>query len=141
MTQPPINYSMAPRTNGLAIASLVLGIAAFPVSCLPLLHFVCWIAAILAIVLGFIARRQIAAGNGSGAGMALAGMILGIVYLTIAIVMVIAVFAFGVTFLNWARHQAQQQQQQRQGGGPSPSQMFHHALQSAWTLGRMIARR
>jgi hypothetical protein len=141
MTQPPINYSMAPRTNGLAITSMVLGIAAYPVSCLPYINLLCWIAAILAIVLGLIARGQIARGDGSGGGMALAGIILGSVYLAIAILMTILVLAFGFTFLNWAKHQAQQQQQQRQGGGASPSQLFGHALQSAWTLGRFLLNR
>jgi hypothetical protein len=137
MTQPPINYSMAPQTNGLAITSMVLGIAAFPVTCLPYINFLCWIAAIVAIVLGIIARGQIARGNGSGAGMALAGIILGSVYLALAILMAILIFGFGFAFLHWAK----QQQQQRQSGGSSPSQIFGHALQSAWTLGRILLNR
>jgi hypothetical protein len=60
-----------PRTNGLAIASLVLGI----IPCTG-------ITSILAIVFGFIARNQIEQSGGTqqGSGMALAGIILGFIW-------------------------------------------------------------
>ncbi len=56
------------RTNGMAIASMVLGIV-----------WIWWIGSILALVFGYIARRQIRDSGGlqKGAGMALAGIILG----------------------------------------------------------------
>jgi hypothetical protein len=58
------------ETNGLAIASLVLGII-----------WVLGIGSILAVIFGFVARRQIrqSGGRQSGGGMALAGIILGFV--------------------------------------------------------------
>ncbi len=72
-------------TNGLAVASLVLGIVALvtsPVSCLCcMLLPLSPIAAILAIIFGAIARAQIAAGGQVGYGMATAGLICGIVAL------------------------------------------------------------
>ena len=55
-------------TNGLSIASLVLGIVWF-----------LGIGSVLAVIFGFVARRQIRASGGrqTGEGMALAGIILG----------------------------------------------------------------
>ena len=63
-------YQSTPRTNGLAIASLVLGIAQI---------FLCIIGGILALVFGYISRRQIdeSGGTQGGRGMAIAGIILG----------------------------------------------------------------
>jgi len=72
--QPATPYSAAPKTgtNGLAIASLVCGI----VGCFT-------ITAIVAVVLGFVARNQIEKSGGTqqGSGMALAGIILGFVWI------------------------------------------------------------
>jgi len=73
-SQPALPYSAAPKTgtNGLAIASLVCGIA----GCFT-------ITAIVAVVLGFVARNQIEQswGTQQGSGMALAGIILGFVWI------------------------------------------------------------
>lgn len=57
-------------TNGFSIASLVLGIV-----------WVFGLGAILAVIFGFVARKQIreSGGRQGGAGMALAGIILGFV--------------------------------------------------------------
>lgn len=73
----------APETSGHAVASLVLGIAGYFISVL--------IPDILAIIFGVKARRRIAqsAGRLTGKGLALAGMILGIVHLSL-------VFALGL---------------------------------------------
>lgn len=74
----------ASKTNGLAIASLVLGI----IPCTG-------ITSILAIVFGFIARNQIQQSGGTqqGSGMALAGIILGFVWIGISVIYWIAVIA------------------------------------------------
>ncbi|GAA0895389.1 DUF4190 domain-containing protein [Pseudonocardia zijingensis] len=65
---PPPGYGAhGPRpTNGLAIASLVLGIL-----------WLYWVGSILALVFGYIARRQIAERGESGDGIAVAGIVLG----------------------------------------------------------------
>ena len=57
-------------TNGFAIASLVLGIAQL---------FCCVIGTVLALVFGYIAKRQIdeSGGTQGGRGMAIAGIVLG----------------------------------------------------------------
>lgn len=57
-----------PRTNGYAVASMVLGIV-----------WIYWIGSILALVFGYKARNEIDASGGaqSGRGMAVAGIVLG----------------------------------------------------------------
>lgn len=71
-----------PSTNGLAIASLVLALV-------PIFG----VGAILAIIFGFIARRQIRESGGTegGAGMALAGIIVGICQLVLAVVGIVII--------------------------------------------------
>jgi hypothetical protein len=87
MTQPPPPPpspgapSPGQGTNGLAIASLVCGI----------LGWLCGIGAILAIILGFVAKNQIRTSGQSGDGMATAGIVLGFVSLAVAIVVAIVV--------------------------------------------------
>ncbi|MGY2083456.1 DUF4190 domain-containing protein [Blastococcus sp. SYSU DS0539] len=66
--QPYGGYPYAPpqRTNGMAIASLVLGIL-----------WLYWVGSILALVFGYTAKRQIQERGESGSGMATAGIVLG----------------------------------------------------------------
>jgi hypothetical protein len=91
MTQPPttpppggLQYQVPPQGSpgkGLAITSLVLGIVACALFCVPWLPR---ILGILAIVLGVVAITQ-----GAG-GMAKAGLVLGIVGIAISVVFWIA---------------------------------------------------
>ena len=65
----PLPAAAPPKaTNGLAIASMVLGIL-----------WVYWIGSILALIFGYVAKGQIAAAGGTqgGRGMAIAGIVLG----------------------------------------------------------------
>jgi hypothetical protein len=76
-------------TNGLAIASLACGVAQFAFGPLP---------TIPAIVLGHMARHQIKRTGEDGAGMALAGLLLGWSVVVLGIVLIlgfVAVFASG----------------------------------------------
>jgi len=59
-------YQRPPGTNGLAIASMVLGIL-----------WIYWIGSILALVLGYVAKGQIRRTGEIGGGMATAGIVLG----------------------------------------------------------------
>jgi hypothetical protein len=72
----PKGPTSSPRTNGFAIASLVLSLTVF------------FIGPILAIIFGVIARRQIRESRGTqgGDGLALAGLIIGIVALSLSLV-------------------------------------------------------
>ena len=78
------------QTNGLAVASLVLGILGI-VSC----GYTFFVAPVLAVILGVIARKQIRERGQSGDGMAVAGLIMGIVGLVISLILVI-LFVVGV---------------------------------------------
>jgi hypothetical protein len=66
---PPYS-NVVPRTSGLAIASLVLGIL-----------YLCGIGSLLATIFGAVALGQISRSNGAvtGKGMAIAGFVLGII--------------------------------------------------------------
>lgn len=76
------------RTNGLAVASLVLGIVGF-------LFF--GIVAVLALVFGYSARRQIDASGGQqgGRGMAVAGITLGWVWIALTALFLLLVASGG----------------------------------------------
>ncbi len=83
-TPPPV--ITATKTNGLAVASLVLGIV-----------WIDWIGSVLAVVFGHIARRQIRNSEGAqtGSGMAMAGLVLGwigVAILTAAVAAVIVAY-------------------------------------------------
>jgi hypothetical protein len=74
-------------TNGLAIASMVLGIL-----------WLYWIGSILALVFGYVANSQIkrSGGQQGGRGMAIAGIVLGWVGIGLLILtIVLAVAASG----------------------------------------------
>jgi DUF1707 SHOCT-like domain/Domain of unknown function (DUF4190) len=81
--------TQATKTNGLAIASLACGIAQFafgPMATIP------------AIVLGHVARHQIRRTGEQGAGLALAGLVLGwaVVILGIVLIVVALTIAAGM---------------------------------------------
>jgi len=80
---PAVVGYAAPRTDGLAIASLILGI----------LSLLCcgFILGPAAAITGFISRNRIAASGGAigGGGMAMAGLILGIVGFVLWIILAI----------------------------------------------------
>ena len=87
---PPANPN-----NGMAVASLVLGIVSYPIS---VLYCAGVIPALLAVIFGFIARGKIKRGETTvGGGMALAGIILGFVQLGL-ILLLICLFAIGIGF-------------------------------------------
>jgi hypothetical protein len=88
---PPPGYVLAPvqqtRTNGFAIASLVLGIL-----------WIYWIGSVLALVFGYIAKSQIDRSSGiqSGRGMAIAGIVLGWIGVGIFLLLIIVGIGVGV---------------------------------------------
>src|SRR5438552_426604 len=79
-------------TNSMAVVSLVAGIAGYV---LP--HP--FIAGVVAILTGHMARRQIRETGEGGDGLALAGLILGYVHLALSVVVVIVVILFLFGFL------------------------------------------
>jgi len=93
---PPPPYAqgfpayVVPRqtTNGFAIASMILGII-----------WIYWIGSILALVFGYIAKRQIAASNGTegGGGMATAGIVLGWIGVAALVALIVIVIIAAAT--------------------------------------------
>jgi hypothetical protein len=77
--RPTFVRASAP-TNGLAIASLVLG-----------LLWMWWMGSVLAVVFGHISLKQIARSGQSGRGLAIAGLVLGYIGLaTLCFAMIVA---------------------------------------------------
>jgi len=85
-------YQTGPRTNGLAIAALVLGIAG-------LVFYACGVASILALVFGYMSRGQIDRdpANQTGRGMAIAGIIMGWIGVAIFVIFWVVIIIVGVT--------------------------------------------
>ena len=88
--------TVAPRTSGTAIASLVFGILSWCV--LPI------IGAVLAVILGHSAHNEIRRappGTIDGDGLAIAGLILGWAHIVLFIMAIMLVFFFlgGLAFL------------------------------------------
>jgi hypothetical protein len=73
-------------TNGLAIASMVLGIL-----------WIYWIGSILALVFGYVAKGQIdrSGGQQTGRGMAIAGIVLGWIGVGFLALFLVLAFALG----------------------------------------------
>jgi hypothetical protein len=126
MYQPP-----APgKPQGLAVASMVLGIVGLLSFCSSYVALPC---AVLAIVLGFVANSKIKTGEASGAGMAKAGIILGIITAVLRIIVIILMMA-GLAFVDshkegWKKSledmqkQVEEQQRKQQQGTPPPTTM------------------
>jgi hypothetical protein len=77
--QPPApGFVRVTRTNGLAIASLVLGIL-----------WLFWLGSLVGLVLGLVALKQIKDRNQGGRGIAIAGVVLSVLWLVGLVVAVI----------------------------------------------------
>jgi hypothetical protein len=78
-SQPPApGFMPVTRTNGLAIASLVLGIL-----------WLFWLGSLVGLVLGLVALKQIKRRNQGGRGIAIAGVVLSVLWLVGLVVAVI----------------------------------------------------
>ena len=82
----PAHAQQSAGTNGLAIASLVLGIL-----------WLYWIGSILAVVCGHVALHQMRTSGQSGRGLAIAGLVLGYVGLALIALLVIGAIALHAT--------------------------------------------
>ena len=78
----PSPYAAEPRTNGMAVASLVLGILWF-----------WWIGSVLALIFGYVAKGEIdrSGGRQTGRGLAIAGIVLGWIGVAGGIITIIVV--------------------------------------------------
>jgi|GEM_PF-424129 len=94
-TNPPMFTQI--KTNGYAIASMVLGIVSIPLVCCCYIGI---IPAILAVIFGFVARNQIKESPypQKGNGMALAGIITG--FCSIGLIIILLALSFSQGFSN-----------------------------------------
>jgi len=94
----------ANKTNTLAIVSLAAGIGSFFAHILPGVGG--FTVALIAVITGFMARRQIKETGEQGMGIATAGMIIGIAHLLLIILVVIVIlfliFVMGIALLGGA---------------------------------------
>jgi hypothetical protein len=93
-------------TNGLAMVSLFTGIFSYLGHIIPLIGGST--LALIAIITGYVARRQIAERGEQGKDIATIGIILGVINLAIVILILIAIFfivvVLGIGILGIAAH-------------------------------------
>jgi hypothetical protein len=96
---------MAKKTNSFAIASLVCGILVWFLGWIPLIGFLVIIAA---VVLGIVALKQISKKKQPGKGMAIAGIVLGVLGLFFVMLASIMLFMLIGRVQNMQASQAQE---------------------------------
>lgn len=84
-----------PKTNALAVASMVLGIIALLFSFFGFLGLIGVILGIIALILSIVGKKQISASGGTqkGSGMAVAGLVMGIIAVVIGVIAIACAFA------------------------------------------------
>ena len=101
----PAYTPAANRTNTLAIISLVAGIGSFFANIVPGIGG--FTVALVAIVTGYMARKQIRESGEQGMGLATAGMVIGIIHLALlgllVLFLVFLIFVLGVTLFGLSR--------------------------------------
>ncbi|MFP4634905.1 MAG: DUF2510 domain-containing protein [Nitriliruptoraceae bacterium] len=102
--QPPATGQSA--SSGLAVAALIIGILSLLVGLIPFIGLLGVVGGIIALILGLVGRSKAKRGQASGGGMALAGAVIGVIGMLVAIG--ITVFAvtgiqrFGSSFTDFA---------------------------------------
>jgi hypothetical protein len=85
--------------NGVGVASGVLGIVGLVLSFIPVLDFVGVVLAILAVILGAVGIQRANAAGGAGKGMAVTGLVCGLVALAIGLLFIAVIFSATSTVL------------------------------------------
>ena len=99
----PQGVGAAGQTNTLAIVSLATGVGSFFAHIIPGIGG--FTVAVVAVITGYMARNQIKQTGEQGMGMATAGMIIGIVHLSLIVLGVIGlilIFIFGIALFGIA---------------------------------------
>jgi hypothetical protein len=84
---------MAPR-NGVGTAAGVLGILAVILTFIPYASFIGIVLGILAVIFGGVGISRANRIGGAGKGMAVTGLVLGLIAVVLAVILLIAVYAF-----------------------------------------------
>ncbi|MEU2428002.1 DUF4190 domain-containing protein [Streptomyces sp. NPDC007861] len=89
--QPPAPHP-APARNGLGTAALVLGIIGALSGVIPFFFWLAGILGLIGLILGFAARGRVKRGEATNKGVALAGVVLGLVSLALSVVGAVITF-------------------------------------------------
>ncbi|MFE9569037.1 DUF4190 domain-containing protein [Streptomyces sp. NPDC006692] len=87
LTSPWPSYPApgAQPRNGMGVTALVLGVIGVVLGLFVVLFWMSWLPALLAVVFGFVGLSQVRKGVATNRGMALSGVILGVVGMLIAV--------------------------------------------------------
>lgn len=81
---PAADTRAARRSRTMAVLALVIGLAAVSTAWMPFFVVIGVIGAIIALTLGVVAVRRISAGTAEGRGLAVSGIVLGVVALALS---------------------------------------------------------
>ncbi|GAB2456260.1 DUF4190 domain-containing protein [Xylanimonas ulmi] len=84
--QPAYGYAAGPGTDGLAVSSLVCGVLGLTV--------VPFVASIVALVLGLMSLSRLKTSGQNGRGLAIGGVVLGVIGLFFLLVVIVGLIAF-----------------------------------------------
>lgn len=91
--QPPATGQ--PAGSGLAVTALIIGILSLLVGFIPFIGLIGVVGGIIALILGLVGRGKAKRGQAAGGGMALAGAIIGVIAMLVAIGTTVALVSFG----------------------------------------------
>ena len=80
---PAVDPRAARRSRTMAVLALIIGLAAVSTAWMPFFVVIGVIGAIIALTLGIVAVRRISAGTAEGRGLAISGIVLGVVALAL----------------------------------------------------------
>ncbi|WP_211331653.1 DUF4190 domain-containing protein [Frondihabitans australicus] len=93
-----VQFAPKPQSNGLAIASLILGIVGAALSLIPIAGiFLCWLPALLAIIFGFIGVGTANRAGGFRRTQAIAGIVCGFLPVPIILILLALVVPFSAS--------------------------------------------
>lgn len=103
------------RTNGPAIAALVTGIIALLLSWIPGINLVAFVLAIAALITGFIGLKHAGRPDTGGRGMAITGLVTGVLAFIIGILVYVGLANF-ISNNPEIQEEIERQQEQQQNG-------------------------
>ncbi|HEY2223367.1 DUF4190 domain-containing protein [Actinomycetospora sp.] len=124
--------------NGMGVAALVFGILAVLTFWLPIVGLV---LGLIAVVFGVVGRGRVRAQRATNGGMALTGLILGLLVFLVNAVLSIALFLFGFAFINVGGGNTLEQFQQcisQARSAPNPAAVQQAAEQCAGQFGQQL---
>lgn len=88
----PQPYGMVPQTNGAAVTGGVLGIIAVVLSFIPFIDFIAIVLGVLGLIFGVVGNNRSKTMGGQGRGMAITGIVCGIIAIALSALFLILVY-------------------------------------------------